>query len=115
MAFVSQTRIAANAWLRPGNTAACSNGEAFMAETFDILRDQRIGLVRGDSGFNSEAIQSYLEGLELDYIIAVRAIPCFKHEIYALKQWVCTVAHLCAFIGKSGHPLHPSLCTSAQI
>ena len=88
MAFVSQTRMVANAWLRPGNTAACSNAEAFMAETFDILRDQRIGLVRGDSGFNSEAIQSYLEGLELDYIIAVRAIPCIKHDIYALEQWV---------------------------
>jgi len=88
MAFVSQTRMVANAWLRPGNTAACSNAEAFMAETFDILRDHRIGLVRGDSGFNNEATQSYLEGREIDYIIAVRAIPCVKHEIYALKQWV---------------------------
>ena len=24
MAFISQTRMVANAWLRPGNTAACS-------------------------------------------------------------------------------------------
>ena len=35
MAFVSQTRMVANAWLRPGNTAASSNCVAFMKETFD--------------------------------------------------------------------------------
>jgi hypothetical protein len=35
MAFISQTRMVANAWLRPGNTAACSNCVEFMRETFD--------------------------------------------------------------------------------
>ena len=33
VAFISQTRMVANAWLRPGNTAASSNAEAFMHET----------------------------------------------------------------------------------
>jgi len=35
MAFVSQTRMVANAWLRPGNTADSSNCKAFMEETFN--------------------------------------------------------------------------------
>ena len=47
IAFVSQTRMVANAWLRPGNTADSSNCTEFMRETFDeVLSDQKVGLVR---------------------------------------------------------------------
>lgn len=35
LAFVSETKMVANAWLRPGNTAASSNCEAFIDETFE--------------------------------------------------------------------------------
>ena len=42
VAFISQTRMVANAWLRPGNTSAGSNCEAFMDETFEILRDHTV-------------------------------------------------------------------------
>jgi hypothetical protein len=52
MAFVSQTRLVANAWLRPGNTGDSSSRVAFMQETFDeALKSKRIGLVRAHSGF----------------------------------------------------------------
>lgn len=88
MAFVSQTRMVANAWLRPGNTAASSNSEAFMEETFEILEGQKIGLVRADSGFHSEKILSYLEERGHNYIIATKAYPHVKREVYGLKQWV---------------------------
>ncbi len=88
MAFISQTRMVANAWLRPGNTAAGSNCEAFMDETFDILKDHAIGLVRADSGFHSEKILSHLESKEINYIVAARMYPTIKSEIYGLKQWV---------------------------
>ena len=33
MAFIAETRMVANAWLRPGNTAAISNCKAFIDET----------------------------------------------------------------------------------
>ena len=36
MAFVSQTRMVANAWLRPGNTADSSSCKEFMEETFNL-------------------------------------------------------------------------------
>ena len=52
MAFVSQTRMVANAWLRPGNTAASSSCKLFMEETFkQALKGKKVGLVREDSGF----------------------------------------------------------------
>jgi len=39
------------AWLRPGNTGASSSAEHFLQETFGILGQDRIGLIRADSGF----------------------------------------------------------------
>jgi hypothetical protein len=45
MAFVEQTRMVANAWLRPGDTAASSSCKEFMEETFkQVLKDKKIGL-----------------------------------------------------------------------
>ena len=58
LAFVSQTRMIANAWLRPGNTAASSNCTAFMEETFkEALKEQSVGLVRADSGFYTVSLR----------------------------------------------------------
>lgn len=89
MAFVSQTRMVANAWLRPGNTAASSNCVEFMRETFAVaLASVKVGLVRADSGFYTDAILSELEDRSLNYIIAARVYANFKHKIYSMKDWV---------------------------
>lgn len=89
MAFVSQTRMVANAWLRPGNTADSSSCKAFMQETFDdVLKDKNIGLVRADSGFYTEELLSYLEEENHKYIMAVRMYPNVKSSVYGLKDWV---------------------------
>lgn len=89
MSFVSQTRMVANAWLRPGNTADSSGCKAFMQETFkEALADQKVGLVRADSGFYTEEIMSYLEEEKLNYIMAVRMYPNVKSEVWGLKDWV---------------------------
>lgn len=89
MAFVSQTRMVANAWLRPGNTAASSNVKAFMEETFkEALKGKHIGLVRADSGFYTEDILSYLEKESLNYVIAVRMYSNVKSAVWGLKNWI---------------------------
>jgi hypothetical protein len=89
MAFISQTRMVANAWLRPGNTAACSNCVEFMRETFDeAMSGVKVGLVRGDSGFYTDEILSTLEERSLNYIIAARAYANLKNKIYGMKDWV---------------------------
>lgn len=89
MAFISQTRMVANAWLRPGDTAASSNCINFMEETFEhCLQSKKVGLVRADSGFYTENVLKYLESEKLNYIIAVRMYPSIKSEIYSRKEWI---------------------------
>lgn len=89
MAFVSQTRMVANAWLRPGNTADSSNCKEFMRETFHkALKGKKVGLVRADSGFYTEELMSYLESERLNYIMAVRMYPNVKSTVWGLKDWV---------------------------
>jgi len=89
MAFISQTRMVANAWLRPGNTADSSNCKAFMEETFvKILQSKNVGLVRADSGFYTEEILEYLDHKNLNYIIAARMYPNVKREIGGQKEWI---------------------------
>ena len=62
IAFVSQTRMVANAWLRPGNTA--------------------------DSGFYTQGILNCLESESINYIIATRFYPNVKRAVYGLDHWV---------------------------
>lgn len=89
MAFVSQTRMVANAWLRPGNTAASSNCVNFMRETFSTcLKSKKVGLVRADSGFYTEEILSFLEDESKNYVIAVRMYPNIKSEVLGQKTWI---------------------------
>lgn len=51
MAFMAETRMVVNAWLRPGNTGSASGMNEFLDETFEILADKKVGLIRADSGF----------------------------------------------------------------
>ena len=96
MAFISQTRMVANAWLRPGNTAASSNCVEFMRETFDQAMDGvKVGLVRADSGFYTNDILSELEGRDIPYIIAARVYSNLKNEIYGMKDWVEVCPGIC--------------------
>jgi hypothetical protein len=89
IAFVSQTRMVANAWLRPGNTADSSNCKSFLEETFEeVLKNQKVGLLRADSGFYTSDILSYLESRKQNYIIAVRMYPNIKSILYGLEDWV---------------------------
>jgi hypothetical protein len=89
LAFISQTRMVANAWLRPGNTADSSSCESFLEETYEkVLKDQKVGLLRADSGFYTDKILSYLEKRKQNYIIAVKMYPNIKSMIYGLDNWV---------------------------
>lgn len=87
MAFVGQTKMVANAWLRPGNTGDSSSCKAFMQETFDLaLKGKKVGLVRADSGFYTEELLSYLEEKKHKYIMAVKMYPNVKSEVWGLND-----------------------------
>lgn len=88
MAFIDQTKMVANTWLRAGNTSDLNNYKAFLDETFDVaLKDKDIGLVRADSGFYSNDFLKWFEARKLNYIIAVKFYQNIKHKIGAVKQW----------------------------
>jgi hypothetical protein len=89
MAFIGQTKMVANAWLRPGNTGDSSSCKAFMQETFDLaLKGKKVGLVRADSGFYTEELLSYLEEEKHKYIMAVKMYPNVKSEVWGLNDWI---------------------------
>lgn len=88
MAFIAETRMVANAWLRPGNTTALSGCQSFIDETFEILKDKKVGLIRADSGFYANDFLTYLETeKKINYIIAVKLYPTIKKELRYLEGW----------------------------
>lgn len=89
MAFIDQTKMVANAWMRAGNTSDLNNYDAFLTETFDVaLKDKEIGLVRADSGFYSNDFLKWFEKRELNYVIAVKFYQNIKFEIGKIEKWV---------------------------
>jgi len=89
IAFISQTKMVANAWLRPGNTADLNNYESFLDETFDeVLKDKEVGLVRADSGFYSNGFLKWFEKKNLNYVIAVKFYENIKYQIGKVEKWV---------------------------
>ncbi|MBD3808866.1 MAG: IS1380 family transposase, partial [Epsilonproteobacteria bacterium] len=88
MAFIDQTKMVANAWMRSGNTADLNNYENFLNETFDIaLKDKEIGLVRADSGFYSNGFLQWFEKRAINYVIAVKFYENIKYRIGAITDW----------------------------
>ena len=88
MAFIDQTKMVANAWMRCGNTSDLNNYKAFLDETFDIvLKDKKVSLVRADSGFYSNNFLKYFEHRDLNYIVAVKFYENIKYKIGSITQW----------------------------
>lgn len=88
LAFVSDVRMIANYWLRPGNTAASTNYLAFLEDTLSRLENKKVGLVRMDSGFFTKEILDCLEYKEIHYIIACRFNNRIKNSLTHEKVWV---------------------------
>ncbi len=89
MAFIDQTKMVANAWMRAGNTSDLNNYDAFLTETFDVaLKNKEIGLVRADSGFYSNNFLKWFERRDLNYVIAVKFYENIKYQIGKIEKWV---------------------------
>lgn len=86
-AFVSDLRMVANCWNRSGNTSSANNCVNFLEETFEILRNKKVGLFRADSGFCSHSILEYIEGISIPYVMACRLYANLQSTIYSIKEW----------------------------
>jgi hypothetical protein len=88
LAFVAEVKMVANFWLRPGNSSSANNILAFLEETFLILKDKKVGLLRADSGFYQKEVFEWLEGKEVQYIIATRMYPNLRQDFKQRAKWV---------------------------
>lgn len=86
MAFVSETRMIANCWLRPGNTSSANNVQGFLRNTRERLGNKRIALLRGDSGFSDNAFLEHLESEQLHYVIALRQTQPLQRALVDASQ-----------------------------
>lgn len=87
MAFVADTRMIANCWLRPGNASSANNVQGFLANTLHRLGNQKVALVRADSGFADNAFLDDLERQKLHYIIALRQNQPLQRALVDAQGW----------------------------
>jgi len=91
IAFVSDCRMIANLWLRPGDSYTTNNFLGFLEDTFTKLEGKTIGLLRADSGFYDKKIFEYLEKGRLkaiNYIIAAKFYRPIKLAMAYQKTWL---------------------------
>lgn len=87
LAFVSDWRLVANLWLRPGASHTANNALAFLEATLGNLGQTRVGLFRADSGFYDKAIVAWLQDKKISHIISAKLTTALQHAMVAQCKW----------------------------
>lgn len=87
LAFVAETRMVANFWLRPGNTNSANNILEFLAATLRHLGTKTVGLLRADSGFFDDAVMRFLHDKTIPYIISARLTRPLQQALVSQCQF----------------------------
>lgn len=88
LAILSEVHFVLHAWLRSGNCSSSRGVVEFLKEALALLpKAYKIRVVRADSGFFDDKLLSFLEGLELSYIIVARMTRWIKNEAYRIREW----------------------------
>jgi hypothetical protein len=87
LAFVAESKMVANAWMREGNTAASSGFKDFLDELLEIIPGERIGLIRADSGFFGDPVLQKLEEKKLNYVLAAKMTSPLVARIFEVESW----------------------------
>lgn len=87
MAFVADTRMIANCWLRPGNSSSANNVQAFLANTLHRLGGKQVALLRADSGFGDSAFLDHLDEQQMHYVIALRQNQPLQRALVDADGW----------------------------
>lgn len=87
MAFVADTRMIANCWLRPGNSSSANNVQAFLSNTVHRLGGKHVSLLRADSGFSDSAFLDHLDQQQMHHIIALRQNQPLQRALVSADGW----------------------------
>ncbi|WP_143074328.1 transposase [Nitrosomonas sp. Nm166] len=87
MAFVSDIRMVANLWLRPGNSHNANNALAFLDDSLDKLAGKRVALLRADSGFSEHVFLDDLDQRSMHYLIALRLNQPLQRALVEETNW----------------------------
>lgn len=87
LAFVSDWRLVANLWLRPGASHTANNALAFLEATLANLGQTTVGLFRADSGFYDKAIVSWLQARKVSHIISAKLTTALQQAIVEQCKW----------------------------
>jgi hypothetical protein len=87
-ASLAENEAVVNAWLRSGNTASVTGATEFLAEALAAMPAcASVGVVRGDSGFDSGKFFDFLEERRINYAVCGRFTRGVKREIAGVRQW----------------------------
>ncbi|MHB8254122.1 MAG: transposase [Acidiferrobacter sp.] len=87
MVFISDVRMIAHCWLRPGNSHTANNASAFLDNTLENFGGKRIALLRADNGFCDQAFLQKLEQKELHHVIALRLNQPLQRALVESPGW----------------------------
>lgn len=87
LAFAAELNMVVNAWMRPGNSAASTDFDAFFDQTLDVLPADKIGLLRADAGFYGDKVLQCFEDKGLKYIVSARLNAGLAGMILEQRAW----------------------------
>ncbi len=104
IAFVSELKVVANTWFRPGSSYTSNGIVEFIKQTACYLPEGSKIFFRADSGFFNGALFDYLESINWDYLVKVK----FKglSELLEKQKWTLLDGNndiwVCQFNYKAG-------------
>lgn len=91
LAVLSEVRLVAGFWLRPGNSSCANNVVSFFLDLWDYLPTHlRWRVVRADSGFCVSPLLRLWEQLRLKFIVVARLTRPLQRVIGKQTEWAAT-------------------------
>jgi hypothetical protein len=85
---LSEVRMVANFWLRPGNCSCSNNVESFFLDLWDNLPEQiRLRVVRADCGFCVGTLLSLWDRMDLKFVVAARLTRPLQRALQKDLKW----------------------------
>lgn len=87
LAFVSDWRLVANLWLRPGSSHTANNALGFLEATLANLGQTKVGMFRADSGFYDKTIMGWLADKGISHIISAKLTTALQQAVIDQCKW----------------------------